>query len=61
MERNNMQKKYVNPSVEVVDLYAEQGVMLQGSDTWHMQNYSQKRKATTTSTSSGIWNNSMNE
>lgn len=61
MERNDMQKKYVNPSVEVVDLYAEQGVMLQGSEKWTMQNYSQKRKATTTSTPSGIWNNSMNE
>lgn len=55
-----MQKKYIIPSVEVVDLYAEQGVMLQGSDKWTGDNLSKKREVTTTSSTS-IWNNNQND
>lgn len=60
MERNDMQKKYIIPSVEVVDLYAEQGVMMQTSEKWTGGNLSKKREVTTTSSTS-IWNNNQND
>lgn len=55
-------KKYVSPSVEVMNFYLENEVAYQagigsqgGGDQW-----SKKREVNTNSTSSSIWGNSIN-
>ena len=61
MERIIMKKnKYVIPSVEVLNMYMEESVLIGASDQWTDDMGSQKRRPTTTSSTS-IWNNNQND
>lgn len=61
MERIIMKRnEYVIPSVEVVNMYMEESVLLGKSDEWTPDMGSQKRRPNATS-STGIWNNNQND